>query len=308
MSNAIANFSFQEQSIKIFKCPNCGQNIDIINNIIKTNNNLKDILSGLRQQIENIINYNNSEINNIINQLKNILIIINNTIKEIINHNVNINSSMSNKINKNKNDNNKVFIYDYNNIYKMSNNFANMSTNINNNKFNQYNNFNINNNNNFKMNPQFCSQRNLQINNLNLNNNQMMNIMNLMNQQNFMQENNQMNGLIYNIMNFRTNQNNNNILNNNDDIKIEIIKGYFPFDVNTVVKIIEENLINGNVQEARNIKLKLENLYKKKWFVFIREIQKDNYDFKFSEFEDKEISTFHYNNYIIDVYPIGDFP
>ena len=79
--------------------PYCGKNIninidDIINKLIKNNDNIKNILNGIKEQIKNIINLNNKEINNIIYQLRNIIYIIDN-----INEDMNKNNEEINKIN-----------------------------------------------------------------------------------------------------------------------------------------------------------------------------------------------------------------
>ena len=60
------NILVYKKEKKGLKCPNCGENIDINKDIIKYNNNIKDILCGLKIQIENIINCKNYEIKNII--------------------------------------------------------------------------------------------------------------------------------------------------------------------------------------------------------------------------------------------------
>ena len=72
-------------------CNNCGENINIdiyeeLNKLINNNNNINNILNGIKEQTKNIINSNNNEINNIIFQLKNIIYLINN-INEDINKN-----------------------------------------------------------------------------------------------------------------------------------------------------------------------------------------------------------------------------
>ena len=68
------------------KCLKCGEIIDIDNKY----ENIKDKLIGIKDQIEMIINTNNITINKIINQLKNIIILIDNILEE----------NKKNKINK----------------------------------------------------------------------------------------------------------------------------------------------------------------------------------------------------------------
>ena len=71
-------------------CPNCGGNINIdINNIIIFNNNIKEKIIGLKDQLENIINNNKININS---QLKNIIFIMENIIEEIKKNNEEINN------------------------------------------------------------------------------------------------------------------------------------------------------------------------------------------------------------------------
>ena len=89
-------------------CPYCGENINIniddaINKIIKNNDNIKNILNGIKEQIKNIINLNNKEINNIIYQLKNILYIM-----DIINEDIRKNNEEINKINNINNINKNI--------------------------------------------------------------------------------------------------------------------------------------------------------------------------------------------------------
>ena len=70
-----------------FICPKCGEKIKLntekIDDIILSNNNIKDNIIGIKAQIENIINSNNSSVNLINIQLKNINILLN-TINEDI--------------------------------------------------------------------------------------------------------------------------------------------------------------------------------------------------------------------------------
>ena len=73
-----------------FICPKCGEKIKLnaekIDDLILSNNNIKDNIIGIKAQIENIINSKNSSVNLINIQLKNINIVLN-TINEDINKN-----------------------------------------------------------------------------------------------------------------------------------------------------------------------------------------------------------------------------
>ena len=95
-------------------CPKCGEKLKfdkkIIDNIIISNNELNDILIGIKGQIENIINDINKqkEINYIKSQLKNINRIINNGIDEIKKSNEEINKLNFNQNNYLPKDNNII--------------------------------------------------------------------------------------------------------------------------------------------------------------------------------------------------------
>ena len=69
------------------ECPHCGKHININEHISNNNSNLsnelKETLTGLKLQLENIIKINNLKINDIIYQLKNMIIVINNTLQEM---------------------------------------------------------------------------------------------------------------------------------------------------------------------------------------------------------------------------------
>ena len=111
-------------------CPKCGKilNNKILEDIIKLNNNINDTLVGLYSQIDNIINdlKNKKEIKYINNQLKNVNVLLNNSISDINKidseliifksyytnntflktniNNANIYSNKENKINETKNE------------------------------------------------------------------------------------------------------------------------------------------------------------------------------------------------------------
>ena len=91
-----------------FVCPKCGEkiklNMDKFNNIISSNENIKETIKGIKFQIENIINNNKLSINNINIQLKNINIVLN-TIKDDIKKN---NEKLKNAITDFNNINNSI--------------------------------------------------------------------------------------------------------------------------------------------------------------------------------------------------------
>ena len=89
-------------------CPKCGEKIEInkenIDNIISSNNNIRDNIIGIKSQIENIINTNNTSINLINIHLKNINIILNTINEDIIKNNEKLNNLLNDYINnKSKN-------------------------------------------------------------------------------------------------------------------------------------------------------------------------------------------------------------
>ena len=92
-------------------CPKCGKLLDNkkIDNLILSNNNINSSLIGLKSQIDNIINDNNNkQINEIINQLRNINYIINNLLEEVKRNNEELNKfkviKSENKANEIKNE------------------------------------------------------------------------------------------------------------------------------------------------------------------------------------------------------------
>ena len=75
--------SINEMNILVYEkegiiCPKCGENI----NINEKEDEIKEKLIGIKDLIEILINSNNMSMNKIINQLKNIIIIIDNMLKE----------------------------------------------------------------------------------------------------------------------------------------------------------------------------------------------------------------------------------
>jgi len=76
-------------------CPKCGKILsnDIINELVSSNNNVNSSLKGIKRQIETIIDdiNNKEDTNDIINQLKNINVLINNINEDI--------KKMNNKLN-----------------------------------------------------------------------------------------------------------------------------------------------------------------------------------------------------------------
>ena len=105
-------------------CPKCGKilNNKLIDDIIELNDNINDTLVGLYSQIENIINdlKNKKDIKYIINQLKNINILLNKSTIDFKKINSELNTIKSN----------------YNTFLKTNNKNENIPTNINN-KFNE---------------------------------------------------------------------------------------------------------------------------------------------------------------------------
>ena len=91
-----------------FVCPKCGEKIELdkekINNIISSNNNIKDTITGIKIQIENIIK--NNKINLVNVQLKNINLILNTLDEELKKNNKNLENLFEDNDRKN-NDNNK---------------------------------------------------------------------------------------------------------------------------------------------------------------------------------------------------------
>ena len=74
-------------------CTKCGKLLDNkkIDNLILSNNNINSLLIGLKSQIDNIINDSNKQINEIINQLRNINYIINHLIEDVKRNNEELN-------------------------------------------------------------------------------------------------------------------------------------------------------------------------------------------------------------------------
>ena len=77
--------SINEMNILVYEkegiiCPKCGENINI--DINEKEDEIKEKLIGIKDLIEILINSNNMSMNKIINQLKNIIIIIDNMLKE----------------------------------------------------------------------------------------------------------------------------------------------------------------------------------------------------------------------------------
>ena len=82
-----------------FICPKSGEKIKLntekIDNIISSNNNIKDNIIGIKAQIENIINSKNSSLNLINIQLKNINILLNTINEDIKKNNEKLNNLLS---------------------------------------------------------------------------------------------------------------------------------------------------------------------------------------------------------------------
>ena len=79
-----------------FICPKCGEKIKLnaekkIDDLILSNNNIKDNIIGIKAQIENIINSKNSSVNLINIQLKNINIVLNTINEDIKKNNLKLN-------------------------------------------------------------------------------------------------------------------------------------------------------------------------------------------------------------------------
>ena len=88
-----------EKDESFLKYSNCGTNINnkINNDIILSNNDIIETLIGIKSQLENIINSNNS-INIMKSQIKNINLILDNSIKEIKKNNNKLQISNNNEI------------------------------------------------------------------------------------------------------------------------------------------------------------------------------------------------------------------
>ena len=90
-------------------CPNCGENInidinEIINNLLNSNDNIMNILNGIKDQMKSITTSKNNKINIIISQLKSIVYVINNINRDIKRNNEEINriNDIFNEINNKK--------------------------------------------------------------------------------------------------------------------------------------------------------------------------------------------------------------
>ena len=130
-----------------FKCPKCGENIklnsEIVDDIIISNNNIRDTINGIKFQLENIVK--NSQINMMNIQLKNINIILNSLNEEIKKINQKLKNFLNDDINVNISNNNTT-----NNINNASiNNNANNSINQINNSLILINNYDYFENKNF---------------------------------------------------------------------------------------------------------------------------------------------------------------
>ena len=107
------NFLVFQYDNNEFICPKCGEKIQfdkkLLDNIISSNNDINDILIGIKGQIENIMNdiIYKKAINYINSQLKNINLIINNAIGEIKKNNEQINK-LDFKPNESKNKNRNI--------------------------------------------------------------------------------------------------------------------------------------------------------------------------------------------------------
>ena len=92
-------------------CPNCGEKIklklEVINDLLESNNKIRESINGIKFQIENIILLNNSLLNSINIQLKNINIVLNSIDEDVKNNNKKIKNLLDNseekKYNSNKN-------------------------------------------------------------------------------------------------------------------------------------------------------------------------------------------------------------
>jgi len=86
-----------------FVCPKCREKIEIntekIDNIISSNNDIKDTLSGIKNQLENIINSNSIKSVNV--QLKNINVLLSSLDGDLKNNNKNLENLLANNDNKN---------------------------------------------------------------------------------------------------------------------------------------------------------------------------------------------------------------
>ena len=99
-SNNIMKVLVYEKDVDDFICPHCGEKIKIktekIDEIISSNNNIKDTIDGIKFSIDNVIKISSLNMVNI--QLKNIIVVLNN-INEDIKKN---NEKLKNLINEHK--------------------------------------------------------------------------------------------------------------------------------------------------------------------------------------------------------------
>ena len=99
-SNNIMNVLVYKKDVDDFICPHCGEKIKIktekIDEIISSNNNIKDTIDGIKFNIHNIIKISTTNMVNI--QLKNISTLLNNIIEDIKKNN----EKLINLINANK--------------------------------------------------------------------------------------------------------------------------------------------------------------------------------------------------------------
>ena len=193
------------------------------------------------KNINNLNNFTNNNINNIMNKINNNMNKINNNINYINNNGTNINyrmnnNNMNNNINNNMN-NNRINNINYN--MKINNNMnTNKNMNINNNINNNMNmNNNINNINNINMMNINYNNKNINKSDINMNNIDKNNINNHINSQSTI--NNIINN---NIINYKANQihYNNNSMNKNDYNNFNVINN------NNKINLNNSSIINNN--------------------------------------------------------------
>lgn len=108
-----------------YTCPKCGEKIQLntekIDNIISSNNDIQDTISGIKNQIENIIN--NNSIKSVNTQLRNIIVLLSSLDEDLKKNNKNLANLLADNASKN---NDKI----KNNLTTELNNYKNENTSL----------------------------------------------------------------------------------------------------------------------------------------------------------------------------------
>ena len=263
------------------------------------NNNYNSIFANMNNKMLNKNNFNMKKMNNMNNMNNN----LNNNNMNKINNNMNYINDNKNNLNNNNMNNNNMNNNNMNNN-NMNNNMAN--NNLNNNMNNGNNNMNNNmannnlnnnmNNNNFGNNNMGNINMNNNMNNNNMGNNNM-GINNNNNQNNQFNNNNNNNYNPNNQLNNQMLQNQNNPVNNNNiDISDITVLRNGDIDKNTIdnIRSICKRELQQNQSPADNIAQNLKKTLNKEWFVIVVDKSINNFDFKFSQFEDESVLVLSY--------------